>query len=271
MSKEDTYENAVAEIPVTFEGTWSRRGYSANHCTSLVIQAASGKVLDFEVISEVCNQCNQKKVSCSQEEFEEWLQTHDCQGSYGGSSSSMEIECAKQLWRRSAQYCLMYKWMISDGNPKPYSSIWNIYEACDTCNRFEALEVTSKEYISWKASDEYKEQEEKHLQGTINCNRVIKLDCIGHVQKRLGKAVYDFQVYPKTGIRQTSFFYLEYQTQLLSIPFFLTVIFCHLNPYTVTLAVEHVTFFMITSMQYIYNTFFILFVLKLFYISMYVF
>lgn len=164
--------------------------------------------------------------------------------------------------------------MISNGNPKPYSSIWNIYEACDTCNRFEALEVTSKEYISWKASDEYKEQEEKHLQGTINCNRVIKLDCIGHVQKRLGKALYDFQVYPKTGTWQTSFlffFYLEYQTQLLSIPFFLTVIFCHLNPYTVTLAVEHVTFFMITSMQYIYNTFFILFVLKLFYISMYVF
>ncbi|RMX36753.1 hypothetical protein pdam_00023136, partial [Pocillopora damicornis] len=132
MSKEDTYENAVAEIPVTFEGTWS----------SFVILAASG---------------NQKKVSCSQEEFEEWLQTHDCQGSYGGSSSSMEMECAKQLWQRSAQYCLMYKWMISNGNPKPYSSIWNIYEACDTCNRFEALEVTSKEYISWKASDEYKE------------------------------------------------------------------------------------------------------------------
>ena len=142
MSKEDTYENAVAEIPVTFEGTWSRWGYSANHCTSFVTLAASG---------------NQKKVSCSQEEFEEWLQTHDYQGSYGGSSSSMEMECAKQLWQRSAQYCLMYKWMISNGNPKPYSSIWNIYEACDTCNRFEALEVTSKEYISWKASDEYKE------------------------------------------------------------------------------------------------------------------
>lgn len=72
-----------------------------------------------------------------------------------------------QVWKWSApsnygkevhtQYCLTYKRMISNGNPKPYSSIWNVYEACDTCNRFEALEVTSKEYIPWKASDEYKE------------------------------------------------------------------------------------------------------------------
>ena len=30
-------------------------------------------------------------------------------------------------------------------------------------------------------------------QGTVDCNRAIKLDCIGHVQKRLGKALYDFQ------------------------------------------------------------------------------
>lgn len=27
----------------------------------------------------------------------------------------------------------------------------------------------------------------------MDCYRVIKLDCIGHVQKRLGKALYEFQ------------------------------------------------------------------------------
>ena len=55
------------------------------------------------------------------------------------------------------------------------------------------MEPISKEYISWTASSDYKEWEEGHLQGTADCNRVIKLDCIGHVQKRLGKALYDFQ------------------------------------------------------------------------------
>ena len=193
MDEEDSDETAVAEIQVSFDGTWSRRGYSANHCVSFVISAASGKVLDFEVISKFCNQCNQKKASCSQEEFEEWSQTHGCQGSYGGSSPSMEIECAKRSWGRSEQYLLRYKWMISDGDSKSYSSIWNMYGACDTCNHFEALDTTSKEYISWSVSNEYKEWEEGHLQGTTNCNRVIKPDSIGHVHTRLGKALYDFQ------------------------------------------------------------------------------
>lgn len=32
-----------------------------------------------------------------------------------------------------------------------------------------------------------------YLQGKAECERVIKLDCIGHVQKRLGKALYEFQ------------------------------------------------------------------------------
>lgn len=37
-----------------------------------------------------------------------------------------------------------------------------------------------------------------HLQGTADCNRVFKLDCVGHVQKRLGKALYEYQ---KTGTK----------------------------------------------------------------------
>lgn len=41
MGEEDNNENAIAEVPVSFDGTWSRRGYSANHCVSFVISAAS--------------------------------------------------------------------------------------------------------------------------------------------------------------------------------------------------------------------------------------
>ncbi|PFX13035.1 hypothetical protein AWC38_SpisGene22927 [Stylophora pistillata] len=73
MGEEGNNENAIAEVPVSFDGTWSRRGYSANLCVSSVISAASGKVLDFEVISKVCSQCNQKKANCTQEAFEDWL------------------------------------------------------------------------------------------------------------------------------------------------------------------------------------------------------
>ena len=62
---------------------------------------------------------------------------------------------------------------------------------------FEKMEPTSKEYISWTASSDYKEWEEGHLQGTADYNRVIKLDYIGHVQKHLGKALYDSRSPPQ--------------------------------------------------------------------------
>lgn len=62
MGEEDNNENAIAEVPVSFDGTWSGRGYSANHCVSFVISAASGKVLDLEVISKVCSVTRKKPV-----------------------------------------------------------------------------------------------------------------------------------------------------------------------------------------------------------------
>ena len=45
----------IVDIPIRFDGTWSKRGYTVNHCIGFVISAATGKVLDFEVISKVCH------------------------------------------------------------------------------------------------------------------------------------------------------------------------------------------------------------------------
>ena len=42
------------DIPISFDGTWSKRDYTVNHCIGFVISAATGKVLDFDVISKVC-------------------------------------------------------------------------------------------------------------------------------------------------------------------------------------------------------------------------
>ena len=83
--------------------------------------------------------------------------------------------------------------MICDGDSKSYSAIWNVYGVCDLCNKKEELHKSPKEYEKWQKTKEYKDWDDTHLTGTADCNRVIKLDCIGHVQKRLGKALYEFQ------------------------------------------------------------------------------
>ena len=61
ISEED--DDTIVNIPISFDGTWSKRGYTANHGISFVISAATGKVLDYEVISKVCNACIQNKSS----------------------------------------------------------------------------------------------------------------------------------------------------------------------------------------------------------------
>ena len=186
-------ETLDVEIPVSFDGTWSKRGFTANHGVGFVISISTGKVLDYEVLSKVCYQCTQKKAALSEAEFEEWHNDHECKGNFGGTSGSMELECAKQMWARSLSSHVMYKQMITDGDSKAYSAVWDFYGVCDTCRKYENMKEAEEEYQKWRKSEDFTTWEQEHLDGTADCDRVIKLDCIGHVQKRLGKALYNFQ------------------------------------------------------------------------------
>ena len=72
MAEEGITNNndVTVDIPISFDGTWSKRGYTANHGIGFVISAANGKVLDYEIISKVCNACTQRKASLSEQDFE---------------------------------------------------------------------------------------------------------------------------------------------------------------------------------------------------------
>ena len=84
-----------------------------------------------------------------------------------------------------------------DGDSKSYAAVWNMYGACDTCknNSDSDLQKLAKDYKKWKDTNEFKEWENSHMQGFANYNS-FKLDCIGHVQKKMGKALCDFQKSP---------------------------------------------------------------------------
>ena len=97
-------EDTVINIPVSFGGTWSRRGYTANHGIGFVISAATGKVLDYKVISKVCNTCIQKKSSLNEHDFEQWAENHTCRGSFGGSSASMKMRGRSRVGVRTTPF-----------------------------------------------------------------------------------------------------------------------------------------------------------------------
>ena len=72
----------------------------------------------------------------------------DCDITFDDSSPAIVLERAPIIWRKSIKlHNVRYKWMVSDGNSKAFRTVQNAY-----------MEM-----------------------------KMIKSDCVGHVQKRMGK------------------------------------------------------------------------------------
>ena len=189
----DLNEDDDIEIAVSFDGTWSKRGFTANFGIGFVISADSGQVLDYGFASKICVQCSRKKQKLSEDsdEFRTWYAAHSpyCTENHTGSSGAMEKDIARRIWSNSLSYNLRYKFMICDGDSKAYNAVWDIYGSCDDCSKWENMAKTSNEYKKWVASDAHDKWKTDHDFGKADCPRVMKLDCIGHVQKRAGTAL----------------------------------------------------------------------------------
>ena len=116
-----------------------------------------------------------------------------CTQSHTGSSGSMECSIAKKIWARSLDYKVKYKFIVCDGDSKAYNSVWDTYGCCDDCSKYENMNKQCKEYKKWLSSSAYNKWKDSHDSGEIECARVMKLDCIGHVQKRMGSHLRDLR------------------------------------------------------------------------------
>lgn len=116
----------------------------------------SGKIIDIVVKSAYCKLCETWKKKLNTEEYNEWHDEHKntCTANHSGSSGKMEVDSVIEMFQRSLEkFGVMYKNYIGDGDSKTYSGIL-------------------------KAAP-YDNQE------------VVKKECIGHIQKRMGKRLRD--------------------------------------------------------------------------------
>lgn len=144
------------DISVSCDATWARRGFSSLHGVVIVISLDTGQVLDYEVLSRKCSTCQRKALqnpNVESQEFQEWFENHlpDCQANFDGPAPSMEAAGAEIIWNRSLQkHNCRYTKLLGDGDSKTHERL-----------------VSMKPY-----GDSYS---------------IEKLECVGHVQKRLGK------------------------------------------------------------------------------------
>lgn len=145
-------ESEVIDCVVTCDGTWSKRGFTAIYGVVVVASWDSGKVLDTEVFTKYCAECGHHENMCKKsEEYKLWWEGHKetCDVNYCGSSPAMEANGALRIWKRSVEkHKLRYTVIISDGDSKTV----------------------------------------KHLNDNIpyGDTEIVKHECVGHVQKRLG-------------------------------------------------------------------------------------
>ncbi|GFW84806.1 uncharacterized protein TNCV_680941 [Trichonephila clavipes] len=110
----NVYENGaeIADLSVSFDGTWLTRGHTSLIGVGCVIDMLTGYVVDFEVMSKVCRHCSvaKNKLGQSSAEFSIWYEGHksECDINHLGSSTSMEMEAALTLWKRSTSLGFRY-------------------------------------------------------------------------------------------------------------------------------------------------------------------
>ncbi len=120
-------DQLVLDIEVSCDGTWARRGYTSLYGCVCVIAVATGKVLDFEVMSRYCKSCDiWSKRDPESLEYKQWKASHEteCMANFSQSSKAMESAGAVQLWKRSvSKYGLRYMAFIGDGDSAAYKSV----------------------------------------------------------------------------------------------------------------------------------------------------
>ena len=139
----------IIDTAVSSDRAWQKRGHDSRNGVVTVIQNDVGKCIDYRVLSKKCNACSKwesKKVTV---EYEKFISDHECPINHVGSAGSMEAKGVVDCFQSSVDNRkLRCTKLIGDGDSKTHISI-----------------LTADPYPGIK---------------------VEKLECIGHMQKRVG-------------------------------------------------------------------------------------
>ena len=146
--KEKTADEIV-NTQVTIDGTWQKRGHPSLNGV-VVAWSKNAKVIDCQVMSKHCKFCQIWSRRQGTPEYDDWQQNHNCSINHRKSAGAMEGDGAVAIFSRSVElHKLRYLQYIGDGDTASFSQV------CE-----------SKPY------------------GELIPE---KLECVGHIQKRLGK------------------------------------------------------------------------------------
>lgn len=160
-------ERPILNFKVSGDGTWKKRGFKSLFGVTTLIGYYCGKVIDLDVRSSYCHACAKwQNKSKNSREYLEWKEDHDdedCTKNHEGSAGSMEVESVKKMFLRSEEvHGVKYGNYIGDGDSKTFAAILKLNPYGDD-------------------------------------HQVLKSECIGHVQKRMGTRLRNIRKTKKLG------------------------------------------------------------------------
>lgn len=153
ISMQDAVKEAVLEnegstdLTVALDGSWQKRGHTSANGIVSATSIDTGKIIDVEPLTKYCQKCANMK-NC-EEKLNQHKDSGECKSNYIGVSGGMEASGAVTIFNRSLEkYGVRYDKYLGDGDSKGFKKV-----------------VESKPYGDME---------------------IEKLECIGHVQKRMG-------------------------------------------------------------------------------------
>ncbi|XP_065645296.1 uncharacterized protein LOC136075787 [Hydra vulgaris] len=149
----DEKQNGVPGKPthkrVTIDGTWQKRGHSS--LNGVVTAVIGDKCVDVQTFSKHCKSCQVWEKRKGTSANETWFGNHQCHISHRNSSGSIESAGAVEIFRRSiSERNLIYHEYLGNGDTNSFKNV-----------------VLDNPYKDFNIVP-------------------IKLECVGHVKKRLG-------------------------------------------------------------------------------------
>ena len=120
----------TADVGVSVDGTWQRKGFTSMNGVVTAISVDSGKVVDVSILSKSCKGCVRMKPveKSDRARYELWKASHKCSLNYTGSSPNMEKVGAQTMFGRSVdKHGLYYTSFYGDGDSKAFPSAEKIY------------------------------------------------------------------------------------------------------------------------------------------------
>ena len=144
-------EKPICYIAVSCDGMWQKRAYSSLNGIFTAVSVETWKAFDYNVLTKKCAQCTVWESRRGTDAFEEFMSTHEneCEINHEGSAGAVEAKGVVTCFSSLVEkYNLRYTQYLGDGDTKSFLEV-----------------VKSNPY---------------------NGTAVNKLECICHIQKRVG-------------------------------------------------------------------------------------